>query len=99
MLYAGGSDHFERTTITIAGLGDLTLNEQSTDANGVLSVNALHFVLLPALGGANVIVGHVECGGAPAAATVPMVDAKVGVIGGSLAAAAVLGTVYYRRRA
>ena len=89
----------KNTSVTIAGLGDLTLNEQSTDANGVLTVNAVHLVLLPTLGGANVIIGHVECGGAPAAATVPMINTQVGVIGGSLAAAAVLGTVYLRRRA
>ncbi|MFD8593997.1 choice-of-anchor P family protein [Kitasatospora sp. NPDC059646] len=86
------------TGVTVAGLGQLVLNEQSTDANGVLTVNAVHFTLLPALGGANVIVGHVECGGAPPAGTVPMINTKVGVIGGSLAAATVLGTAYLRRR-
>ncbi|OKJ06061.1 choice-of-anchor P family protein [Kitasatospora sp. CB01950] len=89
----------KNTGVTIAGLGELMLNEQSTDANGVLTVNAVHFTLLPTLGGANVIIGHVECGGAPAAATVPMINRQVGVIGGSLAAAVVLGAVYLRRRA
>ncbi|MFD5564931.1 choice-of-anchor P family protein [Kitasatospora griseola] len=89
----------KNTSVTVPGLGTVTLNEQSTDANDVLTVNAVHIVLLPALGGANVIIGHVECGGSPAAGAVPMIDTQVGVIGGSLAAAAVLGTVYYRRRA
>ncbi|MFF0393111.1 choice-of-anchor P family protein [Kitasatospora sp. NPDC004615] len=89
----------KNTSLTVPGLGDVILNEQSTDANGVITVNAVHLTLLPALGGANVIVGHVECGGAPAAATVPMINTQVGLIGGSLAAAAVFGTVYLRRRA
>ncbi|MFJ5926359.1 choice-of-anchor P family protein [Kitasatospora sp. NPDC092948] len=89
----------KNTSVTVPGLGDLILNEQSTDANGVLTVNALHLTLLPTLGGANVIIGHVECGGAPAATAVPMVNTQVGLIGGSLAAATVLGSVYLRRRA
>ncbi|MGW4380258.1 choice-of-anchor P family protein [Kitasatospora sp. NPDC004531] len=87
------------TAVTVPGLGDLILNEQSTDANGVLTVNAVHLTLLPALGGANLIIGHVECGGSVPVVTVPMVNTQVGVIGGSLAAATVLGTLYLRRRA
>ncbi|MGW1890635.1 choice-of-anchor P family protein [Streptomyces sp. NPDC002004] len=58
------------TVVNLAGLGTLTLNEQTTDANGVLTVNALHLVLLPQFDAADVIVGHVECGGAAPAPTV-----------------------------
>lgn len=84
------------TGVNVPGIGQLTLNEQATDANGVLTVNALHLSLLPALGGANVVIGHVSCGGAPATAPVPMISAPVA--GGTTAAAAFGGVVYLRRR-
>ncbi|MGW2706341.1 choice-of-anchor P family protein [Streptomyces sp. NPDC001340] len=58
------------TVVNVPSLGQVTLNEQSTDANGVITVNAVHLKLLPAFGGANVIVGHVECGGAAPAPTI-----------------------------
>ncbi|WP_195911176.1 choice-of-anchor P family protein [Streptomyces kaniharaensis] len=58
------------TVIVIPALGQLTLNEQSTDVNGVLTVNAFHLQLLPELSGANVIVAHVQCGGAAPAPSI-----------------------------
>lgn len=55
------------TAIGVPGLGTITLNEQTTDVDGVLTVNAVHLLLLPEFGAANVIIGHAECGGsAPA---------------------------------
>lgn len=36
------------TMVVVPGLGTIILNEQSTDANGVLTVNAVHLTLLPA---------------------------------------------------
>jgi uncharacterized repeat protein (TIGR01451 family) len=62
------------TTVSVPGVGTITLNERTTDVNGVISVNALHLVLLPALGAGNVVVGHVDCGGsAPVAAGTPVI--------------------------
>ncbi|MDI5962013.1 choice-of-anchor P family protein [Streptantibioticus silvisoli] len=52
------------TVVGVPGIGTITLNEQTTAPDGTLSVNALHLVLLPALGAANVIVGHADCAGA-----------------------------------
>jgi hypothetical protein len=86
----------EDTGVTIPGVGQLTLNEQSVDSDGVRTINALHLVLLPTLGGANVIIGHVSCGGAPPTEPTPMISAPVA--GGTTAAAAMGGVVYLRRR-
>ncbi len=64
------------TTVAVPGIASIVLNEQSTDSNGVLTVNAVHIKLL---GGAaaNVIIGHAQCGGAPATNTnpTPMISA------------------------
>ncbi|KJK55049.1 hypothetical protein UK12_31085, partial [Saccharothrix sp. ST-888] len=70
------------TSVNLAGLGTLTLNEQSTDANGVLTVNAAHLVLLPQLGAANVVVGHVQCGGAAPAPSVTKTAAESSFVEG-----------------
>ncbi len=87
----------ENTILNIANLGTLTLNEQAVDpTTEVRTINAIHLVLLPQLGGANVIVGHVSCGGAPATEPVPMISAPIA--GGTTAAAAIGGVVYMRRR-
>ncbi|MFE2109832.1 choice-of-anchor P family protein [Kitasatospora sp. NPDC059463] len=88
----------QNTTVSIPGIGQVVLNEQSTDADGVLTVNAVHFTLLPALNGANLIIGHAECGGASPAAPVPMINAQVASATGATALAAGLGFVYLRRR-
>ncbi|WP_344329362.1 choice-of-anchor P family protein, partial [Kitasatospora putterlickiae] len=52
------------TGIDIPGVGTILLNEQTTDANGVLSVNAVRISLLPILNAADLVIGHAECGGA-----------------------------------
>ena len=84
------------TSVSVPGLGTIILNEQSTDANGVLTVNAVHLTLLPALNGLNLIIGHAQCGGAPPTQPVPMVNPQVGL---SLGAMAIAGSaVVYRRR-
>lgn len=83
------------TGVTVPGLGSLVLNQQSTDINGVLTVNAIHLTLLPALGAANVIIGHVTCGGAPPVVATPMVAAP---IAGGAAAASLAGAAMFVRR-
>ncbi len=83
------------TVVDIPGIVTVTLNEQSTDANGVLTVNAVHLKVLGG-NGADVILGHAQCGGAPPVQAVPMVSPEVGA--GVTAAAAVGGVVYFRRR-
>lgn len=83
------------TTVAIPGIASITLNEQSTDANGVLTVNAIH---VTGLNGAlaNVVIGHAQCGGAPATQAVSMVNP--GVAAGAVALAGVGGVVALRRR-
>ncbi|MFJ9691551.1 choice-of-anchor P family protein [Kitasatospora sp. NPDC101183] len=85
------------TGVSLPGLGSVVLNEQSTDANGVLTVNAAHFTLLPTLNGANVVIGHAQCGGADPATAVPMISPKVAAAGGGLAVAG-LAALYLQRR-
>ncbi|MFJ6620759.1 choice-of-anchor P family protein [Kitasatospora sp. NPDC091335] len=86
------------TRIDIPLVGSIVLNEQTTDANGALTVNAVHITLLPALNGANLVIGHAECGGAEPAAAVPMINASVAGAGGGAVVAGILATVYVRRR-
>ncbi|MFF9403587.1 choice-of-anchor P family protein [Streptomyces sp. NPDC014744] len=86
------------TKVSIPAVGSIVLNEQTTDADGVLSVNAVHITLLPALNGANLVIGHAECGGAEPAEAVPMIDPTVAGATGGVAVAGVLATVYLRRR-
>jgi hypothetical protein len=90
------ADAAPNTGVNVAGLGSIVLNEQSTDADGVLTVNAFHLTLLPALGGANVIVGHVTCGGAPPVVETPIVATPIAA--GTSAAALAGGVVFMRRR-
>ncbi|MFD4657195.1 choice-of-anchor P family protein [Kitasatospora sp. NPDC058444] len=86
------------TKVDIPLVGSIVLNEQTTDANGVLTVNAVHITLLPSLNGANLVIGHAECGGAEPAAAVPMINPSVAGMGGGAVLAGVLATVYVRRR-
>ncbi|MFE6868764.1 choice-of-anchor P family protein [Kitasatospora sp. NPDC057692] len=88
----------QNTSVSIPGIGQVILNEQSTDADGVLTVNAVHFILLPALNGANLIIGHAQCGGASPATPVPMINAQVASATGAATVAVGLGVVYLRRR-
>jgi hypothetical protein len=85
------------TTVAVPGIASIVLNEQSTDANGVLTVNAVHIKLL---GGAaaNVIIGHAQCGGAPATNTNPTPMISAPVAAGAGATAVVGGVVMLRRR-
>lgn len=87
----------KNTGVTVPGLGSIILNEQSTDADGVLTVNSVHLTLLPSLGGGDLIIGHAQCGGAPPNQAVPMINPQVGLSVGTMA---VLGTaaVFWRRR-
>lgn len=83
------------TTVSIPGVLSVILNQQTTDANGVLTVNAVHITLLGGTGG-DVIIGHAQCGGAPPVQAVPMISPEVGA--GAAGVAAVGGVVYFRRR-
>ncbi|MGW2868102.1 choice-of-anchor P family protein [Kitasatospora sp. NPDC001225] len=86
------------TRVSIPLVGSIVLNEQTTDANGVLTVNAVHLTLLPSLNGANLVIGHARCGGAEPAAAVPMINPSVAGTSGGAVLAGVLATVYVRRR-
>jgi hypothetical protein len=84
----------KNTGVTIPGVASIVLNQQTTDANGVLTVNALHITLLGGAG-ANVIIGQAKCGGAPMVQATPMVSAPIAA---GLAAFAIPGGVVYLRR-
>ncbi|MFG2916137.1 choice-of-anchor P family protein [Kitasatospora sp. NPDC048298] len=86
------------TRVSIPLVGSIVLNEQTTDANGVLTVNAVHITLLPSLNGANLVIGHAQCGGAEPAAAVPMINPSVAGMSGGAVLAGILATVYVRRR-
>ncbi|MEZ0090851.1 choice-of-anchor P family protein [Streptacidiphilus sp. EB129] len=83
------------TIVTIANVGTLVLNEQTRTGN-TLSVNAVHLTVLGT--GANVIIGHADCEGAPPTPPVPMMTTPTAVGGGAAAAAATAGVALLRRR-
>jgi len=83
------------TVLGIPNVVTVTLNEQSTDTDGVLTVNAVHIKVLSG-NGADVIVGHAQCGGAPPVQATPMISSAVGT--GAVAMATFGGVVYLRRR-
>jgi hypothetical protein len=83
------------TTVNIPGIGTAIFNEQFTDAEGDLNVNAVHITHVNGQA-VNLIVGHAECQGAPATQPVPMISAPVG--GGAAAMVATGGAVFLRRR-
>ena len=85
------------TKVSIPGIASVTLNEQTTDANGVLTVNAVHITLLGGTG-ANVIIGHAQCGGAPASNVNPTPMISAPVAAGAGATAVVGGVVMVGRR-
>ncbi|WP_380281711.1 choice-of-anchor P family protein [Kitasatospora purpeofusca] len=86
------------TQVSIPGVGTVVLNEQTTAANGVLTVNAVRISLLPILNGANLTIGHAECGGAEPAEAVPMINPQVAAVGGAAALATAAALVHLRRR-
>lgn len=98
---AGGTDTAlpanaaPNTTVDIPGLGTAIFNEQFTDAEGDLNVNAVHITAVNGQA-VNLIIGHAECQGAPATQPVPMISAPVG--GAATAMAATGGLVFLRRR-
>ncbi|MFE7531600.1 choice-of-anchor P family protein [Kitasatospora sp. NPDC057542] len=86
------------TRVDVPLVGSIVLNEQTTDADGVLTVNAVHITLLPSLNGANLVIGHAQCGGAEPAAAVPMINPSVAGTGGGAVLAGILATVHVRCR-
>jgi hypothetical protein len=91
------ADAAPNTTVSIPGIASIVLNQQSTDADGVLTVNALHITLLGGAG-ANIIIGHAQCGGAPAVNTNPTPMISAPVAAGAGATAVVGGVVMVGRR-
>lgn len=85
------------TAIELPGLAKVVLNEQSTDADGVLTVNAVHITLLSGKL-ADIVIAHAQCGGAPPIQAVPMISPSVGTGAGAAALATTGGVVYLRRR-
>jgi len=87
----------KNSTVSIPGVATVTLNGQTTDANGVLTVDAAKITLV---GGAvgTVTIGQAQCGGAPPVTTnqTPMISAPVAA--GAGATAAIGGVVMVRRR-
>lgn len=81
------------TPVNVVGVGSISFNKQTTDANGVLTVIAAEVALI----GGNVLdIGVAQCGGAPATAPTPMVYPPAAA--GGLTVAGVLAFVYLRRR-
>ncbi|MER5641286.1 choice-of-anchor P family protein, partial [Kitasatospora sp. NPDC002227] len=89
------ADAAPNTGVSLPLVGTVLLNEQTRDARGVLTVNALHLTLLPVLGGTDVIIGHARCGGAAPVVPVPIADPQI--LTGA-AALAITVTVLRRRR-
>jgi len=87
----------KNTAVSVPGIASIVLNEQSTDSNGVLTVNAVHITLLGGTG-ADVIIGHAQCGGAPPAVVNPTPMISAPVAAGAGATAVVGGVVMLRRR-
>lgn len=90
------------TTVGLAGLATITLNQQITGPNtGELTVNAVDIQLLAAVdGGANIVLGSATCGPAPTVAGSPLSSGKGLVTGiGLLAVGGVAtGLIRVRRR-
>lgn len=81
------------TPVSVAGVGTISFNKQTTDANNVLTVIAAEVALI----GGNVLdIGVAQCGGAPATAPTPMVYPPAAA--GGLTVAGVVAFVYLRRR-
>lgn len=87
----------KNTTVSVPGVATIVLNQQSTDTNGVLTVNALHITLLGGAG-ANIIIGQAKCGGAPPVNINPTPMISAPVAAGAGATAAIGGVVMVRRR-
>ena len=85
------------TKVSVPGIASIVLNEQTKDANGVLTVNAVHVTLLGGAG-ADLIIGHAQCGGAPASNVNPTPMISAPVAAGAGATAVVGGVVMVGRR-
>lgn len=86
-------------TINVPGIASVKLNEQITNANGSLTVNALHVTLLPnALGSslADIVIGSVTCGPNAVAPGTPLFAGPA--LPAALAGAALVGGVAFTRR-
>jgi hypothetical protein len=86
------------TALTIPLLGSLVLNEQITNPDGSLTVNAFHLKVLPVFaGGGDLILGSATCGPAPAAGT-PLAEGPGLYIGLALLGTIGFSVVYARNR-
>lgn len=50
------------SALTVPGVGDLTLNKQTTGADGTLTVTAMSLILLPVAGTGTIEIAEVTCG-------------------------------------
>lgn len=86
--------------LNIPGVATITLNEQTTLADGALRVRALHVVLLPnAVTGqplTDIVIGEAICG--PNAVAPPISIFAGPALPSAVAGAAVVGGVFYMRR-
>jgi len=83
------------TTITVAGVGTVILNQQIPSGgagNYSLTVNAINLTLLPAVGVGSIIISQSRCGEIGPDVTIPF--APIGILG----ATAVVGAVLVRRQ-
>ncbi len=88
------------TKISLLGLATITFNEQIQNADGSLTVNAVHITLNALVGQGDVVLASATCG--PAAPPVPLASGAglwlgLGLLG--LAAIPVGGMVLRKRRA
>lgn len=82
------------TTFGIPGVANIIVNEQISNPDGSLTVNALHLSILGANGG-TVIIASSTCG--PAEAPVPMISAPGALTAGGLAMLGLVGVRSWRR--
>lgn len=90
------------TDASILNVADIFLNEQTTNSDGSLTVNAVRIVLLPgALGdraGAEIILGSATCGPNSAAVPINAIPTAGLPIAAGIVVAFVIGVVVMRRR-
>jgi hypothetical protein len=81
------------TTYSIPGVVTVIANEQITNPDGSLTVNAIHFIF--ANGGGDVIISSATCG--PSVLPIPMISASGAALAGGLGMVGLVGFVAYQR--
>ena len=90
------------TQITVPNVAEIFLNEQTTNSDGSLTVNAVRIVVLPGAldgnDGAEIILGSATCGPNSAAVPINAIPTAGLPLAAGIVAAFVLGVVVMRRR-